>query len=694
MQKNKNDLSLQEDELITNILPSYQMFQSTISKTLSTPGEDFSRAPPMYELTNVSSTNSLSAIQSPFSPSPTEDPTEFPFPIINQGSDQQEQIEIWENTILANIHKLQNLSKSDNKISKQLKVDITITRNVCQKGIPPDIIDTSNKEFKQGDYIHGFVTIENVSQEPLSFDMIYVVFEGTQIVLENNDGLIDTQKPKVVHKFLNMTDLFASWSFANINRLTTDNGDPRDWCEGDTDPYDNTLLSLDLDKKLLPGLKYKRFFSFRVPDKLLDDICDLHNLNGHTILPPSMGFPKYSVRPSSLLAEKSKTVNDLSFLDTCINYSVECRVIGKAHDYNLQDKKNQYVIANECIKPVRVIPLPNYYYNEEPREIMRYYKGFVSSIKDKIDLGKALQSTTSSLSDLSLTPMNSSDSKIKQLFRSSSDLKTPIVKEFDDVYQNTIPFKKKGILSTKTTSFISLCTPKKHYSIKYVPPIRFRDQPIRIPELSIPLQLIHHENSSSSLDIKSIKAELIVGTFRSSGHPLPVEFCHEFFINDDELEIMSKNEAEIFNERVVNPRKQDLKTLNKLIDKVGGENIRVDRRLYDDLKALALLSGKFSIFEINDPKLMINDKLSNVSDITWNSINNQAYQTDFKLNLDLHKCSSKSYNIPKHGDFFDYVTLVPDNQTCFSVRLYYIKVTVKLAKSDSLVVKIPFNVER
>lgn len=716
-----------DNELINNILPSYHMFQSTISKPLNPSEEDFTREPPNYEFTTTpaqtpnvltppgagatpemtpisSAAASINAMQSPFTPGSVNSGTEFPFPIMNES--ETDQIEIWENTILANVHKLPNLSKHEKKssIPQDLDIQLFVTRKVCQKGVAPDIINPSNIEFKQGDFIHGFVTIENHSSEPISFDMVYVVFEGTLIVLENNDGLIDTQKPKVVHKFLNMTDLFASWSFANIDRLTTDNGDPHDWCEGETDPYDNTILSLDLKRKFLPNVKYKRFFSFKVPDKLLDDICDIHNLNKHTELPSSLGFPKYTMKPSSLLSKKQDTVNDLSFLDTSINYSVECRVIGKANDYDVKMEKDQYVIANESLCPVRVVPLSNNFYIEDNEQIYRYYLAFVKSVTDQIELGNSMVNAKETLNELSLSPVSSTDSKSRQLYNHArNEIEKSFVssKQFmDNIYQNIIPYKRRTLLSNKAVSLISLSTPKLEYNLNYVPPPKYRSSTFK-PNydedfiLRIPLKLTYHNSASKSYpEVKSIKSELIAGTFRSNNHPIPVEFNHDVVIKDEELQMIGlKTEQDCFAESVTKPFKKYLKQLTELIDKLGCDTFRVERRLYDDVKSLAQLTSKFSIFPIANVSTSVEDnKKVPINSIPWEQSSSEVVDKTFMLNIDLRSCTSKQHQIPKNSSFFDYITLVPDSQTCFSVRLYYVKIIVKLTNGDSLTVKTPLKI--
>ena len=90
-----------------------------------------------------------------------------------------------------------------------LDVKITFTETVGQVGIKPLITDTSAKEFKQGDFLHGYVTIKNTTDQPIKFDMVYVLFEGVTA--------LNTDKSPEKHNFLTMVDLFASWSYANID---------------------------------------------------------------------------------------------------------------------------------------------------------------------------------------------------------------------------------------------------------------------------------------------------------------------------------------------------------------------------------------------------------------------------------------------------------------------------------------------
>lgn len=677
----------QEDKLVNNILPSYQMFQSTISKNLTPTDENYRVDPPVYEVTPVSSPPA-SGTQTPAA-GPSNEGYIFstqPFSLMSilspaESSSSQlvvpvttpsneETIDIWENTILANAHKLPNLSDTDHEFSKNLEIDIKVTEKVCQKGVKPDIIDPSQFEYKQGDYLHGYVTITNRSQEPIPFDMVYVVFEGALVVLDHSSGLIDSHKPINVYKFLNMTDLFASWSFANIDRLVTDNGDPHDWCEGEMDPYDNTSLSLGVKRIFQPNITYKRFFTFRVPDRLLDDACEFHDFKKHTEVPPSLGVARdMKSIPLMYLSNTSKNTNklrDFSFIDTYINYSVDARIIGKASEYQKPEEvklrsnkiKDRYVIARELNCPIRVVPLSynhDEFLNPRTEEVSLFYKAFVDSIKNKIAYGielstenviSPLQSSTDSI----LSPTVSSD-RLKNLYSvANTTAKESILKQFkhlaagassssdgdydDNAYQFMIPYKKKSLTgSLKTLGILSLSTPKQEYKCLYVPPLRYRDRlQTYNTNVYIPVEIaLFYEPKASGKqvacpEIKLVDCELVSLTIRSKKYDIPIEFSHEMCFRDRQIvhstqtpsssssSLFSSSKQEApesndFDSIVIKPFQGYYSKILELMRKFGDDSsFRVEAQLFRDLKAMAYLQTKYMNLVVNNPKFYTQSK--------------------------------------------------------------------------------------
>lgn len=730
---NNNDtnepLPPNEDDLINNILPSYHMFQSTVSKNLEPSNENYSIDPPTYEMTPITSgTPSLltpSGIQSPVNELNDENYfTQENNDDVNSITFNQESEDMWKNSILANAHKLPNLTNKKNQMSESLKINIQVTETVCQSGIKPIFMDPSNKEFKQGDYVHGYVTIQNTSNQPIPFDMVYVVFEGTFTNLDSPTGVVNVEEPSVRFKFLTMLDLFASWSYGNIDRLVTDNGDPHDWCNGETDPYDNALLAIDVKRLFQPNVTYKRFFTFKIPEKLLDTACDQYNLPFHTEIPPTLGMDRNSFPPSLLLANQHLIVKDLSFLDSYLSYSVDARIIGKASDYKFPVKKDQYVVAKEVFCPIRVIPKPNlelqYNHFQLIQEADIYYRAFVDSVVSKIEYGNELMNSkpgyvnNSNGLRPSLSPMVSHDSvKLRQLYAvADNTIKHKLNRgkisydEEDNIYQCLIPYKKKSITGTsKHLGVISLATIKDTYKIKYTPPTRFGtpspSSSSEDTEIVIPIEMNYFTETPTTSklipDIKAIDVELVSLSIRSRKHPIPIEFTSELLFSEKEIDI-KRNKPANFDSIVINQFSGYLNEFHKIIKSIGNESLRLETRLYQDVKCLATLKTKYINLPISNLIYETNSQdgigaTSLVKNLLWNeekTEKGQLFTKKFSIRMNLNNCSSKSNDHPLKG--LDKITLVPNFQSCFVSRLYYIKITTRLHHGDSLVVNVPLNV--
>ncbi|KAI5961260.1 uncharacterized protein KGF55_004185 [Candida pseudojiufengensis] len=655
-----------ENSLLNNILPSYGMFKSTISLELEPSNENFSVDPPTYdnhEMTPITSVSS-SQIQSP-----QEESTPSNIFVDDYFDPNQESDNLWQNTILTNVDKLPNLTSESNSKSNALQVNIKFTENVCQKGIKPVIIDPSLKEFTQGDYIHGYITMENTSDEPISFDMVYVVFEGTLTVLESNLTSL------VKFKFLNMMDLFASWSYANIDRLVTDNGYPHDWCDGEIDPYDNTLLSIDVKRIFEPHVTYKRYFTFKIPEKLLDDECD-HSLPMHTQIIPTFGIDRQNIPPSLLLANKSTQIKDLAFIDSNITYSVDARVIGRASKYNCQTEKDHFILAKQASCPIRVIPN----HNELDYDANVDYHAFVQSVKEKIDFGNELLNNQPLLS-----PSLSHDTmKVKQLYNETKcDKKT-------SQYESVQPFKRKIFGTTKNLGIVSLSTDKRVYVIQYTPPSKFGTKN-KDTEIIIPLELRY--TGKEAPEIKSVEVELVSLTIQSKKHSIPIEFTSEMSFNDQEIN--SKPVAENFDSIIIHKFQKYLNDFNKLIKECGNETLKIETKQYRDVKALAALKTKYINLPISDLQYLTQSKEgfgSNVSikTIPWVKDDDWS-KKNFSIKMDLNNCGLKGIDHPVKG--LSKITLVPNFQSCYISRMYYLKLNMK-TNGALLVLHVPLEIVR
>lgn len=707
------------DKLLNNILPSYHMFQSTISKTLSTSREDYLTDPPIYEVTPVHSNVSTPALS--VLPSPVNELTNVnSFPFIEAPEEQtfdDDCIDIWENTILANVHRLKNLTNSKSLISKDLQVEIFVTKDVVQKGMKPSIIDPHEREYQQGDYIHGFVTIKNNSSVPIPFDMVYVVFEGIVTIYDNKGGMIDVRKPLKVEKYLNMLDLFASWSYANIDRLVTDHGDPHDWCDDETDPYDNARLSIDAKRLFQPNVTYKRYFTFKIPEVLLDDICEYHGLALHTQVPPTLG--KLRRVDTTQLGDSS--IKDLCFIDACLSYTVEARVIGRSSDFCKSDSKDHYVVAKESICPIRVIPNTKleHIYNTRTmnHEISIFYAAFESTVREKLEEAEHL--STASMGErreFLLSPQTSRESssiKLNQLYtqiNSKFEKTTSDSKSFQEQnYQFISPIKKRSLTASKDIGFISLSTPKHDYRTSYIPPPKYRKGELKDKEtqLTIPIDLtyfyrINSLKQPSMPKIKSITAELTALTIKSDKYPIPVEFNHEMCFRDKEVVKNLKQVVDNFDRIVIQPNKKNLQKLTYHLKHLGSDVFKVETKLFNDLKSLAFLSTKYQTLVISDLNFSSTTEKSlvtSIEDITWQkepteSTEYETYSKKFNVHIDLKRAKLKGSNNENSELLFDNYTLVPSFQLCFLSRLYYIKIMVHLHSGEILQIPAPLHIDK
>lgn len=712
------------------------MYESTVNKALTPSNENFRVDPPTYEVTPVTSAHDPTSGLASQTPSIQQSPhgssisEGFPFPI--QTPADGESCALWENTILANIHRLPDLTKTDNSTKDKLIIKIQFTEKIGQIGVEPTLIDPSKHEYRQGDFLHGYVRITNISDKPIPFDMFYVVFEGAIIHLKSENGILDTTTPQTVYKHLSMLDLFASWLYSNIDRLVTDNGNPHDWCEGEHDPVDNTELSINVQREFEPHITYKRFFTFRVPQSLLDDTCDMHNLTKHTEVPPSIGVPRNLIPPSVLLAQKQLQIRDLSFVDTSLGYSVDARVIGKGSEYDFSPASNSYVIAAHDSCPIRIIPDPhpeNYYNrNDVLRESRLFYRAFVDSVSAKIQEGHELRAVPRGQREdfVALSPAPSRESaaetasKLRQLYKAAgSTIKKNVIssrKAFqDEMCQCMVPFKKKSLTgASRVQGIVSLATPREEYRAFYVPPGAFQDDFIpfdpKYNHITIPLELSYFMEMGTSLsgkptmpEIKSIAAELVVLSIRTPKDHIPVEINHDMCFRDQQID-SKKMPPENFNNIVIQPFQKFLKEATSLIKELGSDGYRFETQMYRDIRSLAKLQTKYINLVVPDTEHRFSTKSStstglyrSLKDISWTKEETVKdgilYSKNFDLTFDLAKSQLKGES-DDHKKRFDNLTLVPSFQTCLFLRVYYLRITVKLVSGDPLVVHAPVTIEK
>lgn len=716
---------------IWNILPSYQLYESTFSKNITPTQEDLRHNPPTYDTGPLPD-------DSPLGPPPevdglgqTADGVSFDYFTGNITSSVRvppnDIPNQWENSILGNTQRMKTLADVKAKASSNLRVEIHVTEGPCTKGVPSKSIDVGSYEYQQGDSINGYVLIENESNVPINFDMFSVVFEGKVTVIGDAN---DSKRSVVFYKFLNMFDYYASWTPANISDKPV--------LAEEIDPIDGSRLRLPEEKFFSPRVLYKRFFNFRLPDRLLDCACETHNLIRHCEVLPSIGLardqfmqeirrlrqprqkglsdftigPSKPSKPSGPISKKKpnatfgERVKDLSFPDTAISYSVVARVIGRSSQFNeipKDDDADEFIIMEESSCFVRVIPRERLAYELElealDSESRLIYRNLVDRIKDKIRLGNEVLNNTDQTEGVA-NKLNRtlSITKRKQLYTTSqSKPSSPLpAGHIGDSYSVAVPLKKKQTIASvpKVVGLLELASPKIDYRVKYVPAFKYHkregDNSLST-KLEVPIELLYTPSGDPCKppEIKSVSSEIIIFTYRSRKYPIPIEVTPDLIYKN----FAGSNDD--FEHNVCHPFKKYLTEFTSLTKKLNHEVLGVDSQLIMDMKAMADLSCKYHHLKVDDLHVRNEKTLG-----TWNynkdspQANHQGqFNKTVYLDMDLKPLLSKEMANSNEDFQKGFLTLVPNFQNCITGRFYFLHIIVKFHNHEPVSLKIPFTIQ-
>lgn len=733
-----------KDDPVWSILPSYYMYQSTFTAELDPPQYEASLSEWDNHSHSHSSSGAPTAATTVSSHSGT-DTRSREFSLSHLASSQtssdsnssliiaDELTNSWRETILDNIHALRNMTGSCNPNSSNVEMLVHFTAEVGEAGKVPTLVDPLNYEYKQGDYLNGYILILNKGDKPIPFDMFYVLFEGNFIVANAKDSR--DKVPIKVRKFLEMYDFAASWNQALVNRLLLETTEI-DSCHSRTDPVDGAYLHIHADKRLLPGRLYKRFFTFKIPTRLLDSECNAHNLPGHTELPPTLGLS----RNEKLTWEhKHKPVDDFSFIDSATNYRVLARFIGKARKYGLDAdvekatklinaEGDEFVILKELQEYVRILQESTMYSEREKavsNEVSRVlYQNLLNRVKETIEIGKELKRAIANLDDKSTIDCSTRLAAVEAVqARSLDDLvkARQLYTRYDNLsrdvkshptaerkYTIMAPVVKKQVIGgAKPLGTFCVLTPKSEYLLNYISPKRFRygekvddtAWKIQVPvEVSFtPSSML--SKSSQVPEIRAITAEFVVFTLRLKNRQIPVELNHDFLFKNENVGLSAVLLKDNFTHLVKQPLRVYALELCDLANELGAENFKVEKTLVDDLSAMTNLEDKYNNLTLRDvevsaggqsypamkaSKLFANDKET-------------SYTKSFSVCVDVAKAQKKTPNPPslKSGyKSYDEFTLVPSFQTCLLSRMYYLRIMVSLTSEQVVELKVPVTIAK
>lgn len=375
-----------------DVLPSFHMFQSILKRDDEQFGENLTVSPPEYGDTANSSPTppDLSPVSSRMESATTIDavlsnddqnndqPNEynededyaFDDDEANEGLQHHQRGNIsnahatYGHTVLDNIDKLPKLNTSP------IDIQIFVTKQVPEPHQANDL-ETRLKEYSNGDLVNGYIIITNNSSKPVNFGLFTVSLEGTIKAVERKVDSIQYSK-LLMKKFLKMYDLNASYNYSYVP-----NSAGIEYNAFDVDQYDDCIIGLPNERVLQPNTKYKKFFTFKFPKKLLDTTCT-SNVLAHIIPPPSMGVDKLAFGGKANNIELNKAlgygfvstkgtpllVRDHSFDDMDISYTIEAKFIDKLNnneavshsEINSSSNEKDYVVSRHAQYFLRFVP--------------------------------------------------------------------------------------------------------------------------------------------------------------------------------------------------------------------------------------------------------------------------------------------------------------------------------------------------
>jgi hypothetical protein len=232
------------------------------------------------------------------------------------------------NLVLNNLDRLEN-------INAPVKVIITLTEQLVTFG-SNYIKRNPLREFTPGDMVYGFVTFENLSNVDIPFEILLVS-------MECKIGTTDYELGKRFSTTIMKTyDLQACYNFESGG----DNVKKR----YPYDPKDDTFIGFRR-RLIQPGMKIKKFFKFKIPDRLLDSACE-HQLSDHLNPPPSYGLNRQAANSAaetvilddsfgyskSALSGAPLHVKDFAGSEFC-NYFVNVQIIGRGMEVYQQFRR-------------------------------------------------------------------------------------------------------------------------------------------------------------------------------------------------------------------------------------------------------------------------------------------------------------------------------------------------------------------
>lgn len=692
-----------------DVLPSFEMYHSL---QYHTPSDVKGVSPPDYSPSLISADSSADQLlnnnESGLFTSVTTAPSSslLSIPSSSFAPQVSASTELYDKNIVDNYHRLPQFDQQG------LNISINITKN-----LPGPHTTNENesilKEYSSGDIVHGYVVIENKSGKDVPFKGFYVTLEGVTTVVDT------TRKAMINKKFLIMVDLSATWTPSAISSSAVN----QDYVYGTVDAVDGCFIGLPDERIIKPGLKYKKFFTFKLPYNVLDDKCR-HEQNLHLLLPPSLGFNKLykngkyadiEIDPILKYGYRSfpggggpVIVEDLTRNLISISYSINALFV----DDESPRCNGKLSVIKHGEHFLRFIPFGFGESLFSSKRILSNFKSVIEMnlrscenfLEGDVKTKESISRHTSSLYSSSTNINHSSNSHavpIQFPIRNENGIPTEITRHI--TYQSK-PSSKfsfgKSFSSEPCHGALTITTGVPKDGIPYVAPklihkvnkidnmnnkgienfnnlldILKTNEKRVIDELTLDLNFESSLNGSSDgilnlPKLKNVAVDLLALNIYSN-NSIPMKLSSDIFLNqDDTRDLLSGFKSQF------KPYMKQYQEYQSKFEQLGMKiDSHFDKNIHRDL--LAIEEIKCDSFVISN--LFQTDKDFNANQTNWKSIKPNEFTKQIKVKFDLNQEKVKE-------------ALVPTFQSCLITRAYFIQVSLTFKDGVKTDIKIPIRV--
>lgn len=692
-----------QNELIFDVLPSFEMyraFQFTPSKDSAESSSHYEEPPNYTNPQNDSGSDS-----EPFTDGSSTRLT-TPASALSESTANSPPAGSFEEFESSYADKVHTLPHAD---FKKLEVSINVTKDAP--------IDTKKsyekeallKEYTSGDIVHGNVIIHNTSDKPIQFQMFHVTLEGYITIVDKDN------KKQFIKRFLRMVDMSASWSHGCVSPAANISFDPLSKDE------EGCVLGLRYDRIIEAHTKHKKFFAFKFPYSLLDNVCR-HQREVHSLLPPSFGVDrvksngKFSRIPFSPALNYGHLgthgspilTNDISEAKLCVSYSINAKVIGssrkiptalcvwKEEEYALRFIPFGFAVPLFSSKKYldSMVQSIEHGFEMASRALKLKVEGKLDEVR-RFDLeikhrqlrvssndyaGNQTQSFPLRNKSFGGSDFSKVEAHLKYLYpRSTTSFltsrvktnqtgitKSGLIKISTTIPKDGLPYKSPKLLK-KINEVSNLSeTGLKNYDVLSSSLSMTEKQ--KLTKLRLHLNFTPSDNSLevSPPPIKFVKTTLLVFNIYSSS-PIPIKLSQDLFLEEKNLEQLKSKFDGYY------------KAFTELQSELKSNSIAINSYLDD-----SILQDIISMKDLQVDKFSIQAFDSSIDESTW-KLSNKAedrriWERDITLSLTFKEKMSE--------------TLIPNFQSCILSRVYSIGVEFGFKNGQSCELFVPIRIRK